>query len=60
VFLSTLSTQFNISSACYLYTNSKQDNSAFKCEGGWQLAAGGKQLAAAAGRWVVAFLDFLD
>jgi hypothetical protein len=37
VFLSTLSTQFNISSACYLYTNSKQDNSAFKCEGGWRL-----------------------
>jgi hypothetical protein len=53
VFLSTLSTQFNISSACYLYTNSKQDNSAFKCEGGWRLAA-------AAGRWVVAFLDLLD
>jgi hypothetical protein len=36
VFLSTLSTQNNISLACYLYTNSKQDNSTFKCEGGWR------------------------
>jgi hypothetical protein len=66
VFLSTLSTQFNISSACYLYTNSKQDNSAFKCEGGWRLVVW-RQLAACswwleAGRWqlVVAFLDHLD
>jgi len=60
----------SISSACYLYTNSKQDNSTFKCEGGcgrwceggWRLrlVAGGWQLAAAAGRWVVAFLDLLD
>jgi len=39
VFLSTLSTQNSISLATYLYTNSKQDNSTFKCEGGWQLAA---------------------
>jgi hypothetical protein len=53
VFLSTLSTQFNISSACYLYTNSKQDNSAFKCEGGWRLAAGGKQLVAGGCGWSV-------
>jgi hypothetical protein len=36
VFLSTLSTQNNISLACYLYTNSKQDISTFKCEGGWR------------------------
>jgi len=36
VFLSTLSTHNSISSACYLYTNSKQDNSTFKCEGGWR------------------------
>ena len=41
VFLSILSTQNNISLASYLYTNSKQDNSAFKCEGGWRHAAGG-------------------
>jgi len=65
VFLSTLSTHNSISSACYLYTNSKQDISTFKCEGGWRLAADGIQLVAggwAAGRWqlVVAFLDHLD
>jgi hypothetical protein len=41
VFLSNLSTQNSISSACYLYTNSKQDISTFKCEGGWQHTAGG-------------------
>jgi len=41
VFLSNLSTQNSISSACYLYTNSKQDISTFKCEGGWRLAVGG-------------------
>ena len=66
--LSTLSTQNNISLACYLYTNSKQDNSTFKCEGGWRLwrqTAGGWRLAAGrlvAGRWqlVAAFLDLLD
>jgi hypothetical protein len=52
VFLSTLSTQFNISSACYLYTNSKQDNSAFKCESGWRLQAW-RRLAAAAGGWLL-------
>jgi hypothetical protein len=49
VFLSTLSTQNNISLACYLYTNSKQENSTFKCEGGWRLwrqTAGGWRLAA--------------
>jgi hypothetical protein len=48
VFLSTLSTQNSISSACYLYTNSKQENSTFKCEGGWRLwrqTAGGWRLA---------------
>jgi len=60
VFLSILSTQNNISLACYLYTNSKQDISTFKCEGGWRLAAYSWWLAAAAGRWVVAFLDLLD
>jgi hypothetical protein len=38
VFLSTLSTQNNIGLATYLYTNSKLDNSAFKCEGGWRMA----------------------
>ena len=63
VFLSILSTQNSISSACYLYTNSKQENSTFKCEGGWRLwrqTAGGWRLAA--GRWqlVAAFLDLLD
>jgi hypothetical protein len=36
VFLSTLSTHNSISSAYYLYTNSKQDISTFKCEGGWR------------------------
>ena len=43
VFLSILSTHNSISSACYLYTNSKQENSTFKCEGGWRLrlVAGG-------------------
>ena len=40
VFVSILSTQNNISLACYLYTNSKQDISTFKCEGGWRLVAG--------------------
>jgi len=48
VFLSTLPTQNNISLASYLYTNSKQDNSTFKCEGGcgrwceggWRLVGG--------------------
>jgi hypothetical protein len=39
VFLSNLSTHNSISSACYLYTNSKQDISTFKCEGGWRLTA---------------------
>jgi hypothetical protein len=68
VFLSTLSTHNNISLACYLYTNSKQDNSTFKCEGGWRLwrqTTGVKAACSwwlAAGRWqlVVAFLDHLD
>jgi hypothetical protein len=62
VFLSSLSTQNSISLAYYLYTNSKQDNSAFKCEGGWRLAAGGWWLGGDS--WwlqvVVAFLDLLD
>jgi len=57
VFLSTLSTQNNISLASYLYTNSKQDNSTFKCEGGcgrwceggWRHAAGGWRLVG--GSW---------
>jgi hypothetical protein len=59
VFLSILSTQNNISLACYLYTNSKQENSTFKCEGGWRLwrqTAGGWRLAAgvwAVGGWAV-------
>jgi hypothetical protein len=47
VFLSILPTQNNISLACYLYTNSKQENSTFKCEGGWRLwrqTAGGWRL----------------
>jgi len=61
VFLSNLSTQNNISLACYLYTNSKQDISTFKCEGGWRHTAGGWrwQLVAASGgclpwpsRWI--------
>jgi hypothetical protein len=51
VFLSTLSTQNSISLATYLYTNSKQDNSTFKCEGGWRHAAGG--WAVTAGGWAV-------
>jgi len=52
VFLSNLSTHNSISSACYLYTNSKQENSTFKCEGGWRLwrqRAGGW----AVGGWAV-------
>jgi len=60
VFLSSLSTQNSISLACYLYTNSKQDISTFKCEGGWRL--GGWWLGGES--WwlqvVVAFLDLLD
>jgi hypothetical protein len=52
VFLSTFSTQNNIGLATYLYTNSKQDNSAFKCEGGWQMAVC-RQLAACSW-WLVA------
>jgi hypothetical protein len=53
VFLSTLSTQNNISLACYLYTNSKQDNSTFKCEGGCgRWCEGGMQPVA--GGWSVA------
>jgi len=74
VFLSSLSTQNSISLACYLYTNSKQDISTFKCEGGWRHTAGGWRLAAGGwrlGGWwlggdswwlqvVVAFLDLLD
>jgi len=51
VFLSSLSTQNSISSACYLYTNSKQDISTFKCEGGWRHTAGG--WAVASGSWAV-------
>jgi hypothetical protein len=49
VFLSTLSTHNSISSACYLYTNSKQENSTFKCEGGWRLVGHSWWLA---GRWL--------
>jgi len=37
VFFFTFSTHNSISSACYLYTNSKQDILTFKCEGGWRL-----------------------
>jgi len=51
VFLSNLSTHNSISSAGYLYTNSKQDNSTFKCEGGWRLAANSWWLVA--GGWAV-------
>jgi hypothetical protein len=56
VFLSILSTHNSISLACYLYTNSKQDISTFKCEGSWRLAAYSGWLAAggmrhAAGGW---------
>jgi hypothetical protein len=51
--------------------NSKQDNSTFKCEGGWRHTAGGWWLAAGGCKWwlgddswwlqvVVAFLDLLD
>jgi hypothetical protein len=72
VFLSSLFTQNSISSAGYLYTNSKQDISTFKCEGCWRLwrhAAGGWRLGGC--KWwlggdswwlqvVVAFLDLLD
>jgi hypothetical protein len=46
VFLSNLSTQNSIHLATYLYTNSKQDISTFKCEGGWRLAAGRLQVVA--------------
>jgi hypothetical protein len=56
VFLSNLSTYNSISSADYLYTNSKQDNSTFKCEGGWRQTAGGWWLVAggwAVGGWAV-------
>jgi len=57
VFLSTLSTHNNISLASYLYTNSKKDNSTFKCEGGcgrwceggWRHAVGGWRLVG--GSW---------
>jgi hypothetical protein len=52
VFLSNLSTQNSIHLATYLYTNSKQDISTFKCEGGWWLAAG--RLQVVAGGWAVA------
>jgi hypothetical protein len=62
VFLSSISTQNSISLACYLYTNSKQDNLAFKCEGGWRHTAGSWWLGGDS--WwlqvVVAFLDLLD
>jgi hypothetical protein len=51
VFLSSLSTQNSIHLATYLYTNSKQDISTFKCEGGWRHTAGG--WAAASGGWAV-------
>jgi hypothetical protein len=59
VFLSSLSTQNSIHLATYLYTNSKQDNSTFKCEGGWRLTAYSWWLAAdgiqlVAGGWAVA------
>jgi hypothetical protein len=71
VFLSSLSTQNSIHLATYLYMNSKQDNSTFKCEGGWRHTAGGWWLAAGGCKWwlgddswwlqvVVAFLDLLD
>ena len=40
----------NISWALYLYTNSKQEFSTFKCEGGWRLQVW-RRLAAAAGGW---------
>ena len=60
-------THNSISSACYLYTNSKQENSTFKCEGGCgRWCEGGWRLRLVghgwwlAGRWVVAFLDLLD
>jgi hypothetical protein len=59
VFLSNLSTHNSISSGCYLYTNAKQENSTFKCEGDWRLwrqTAGGWWLAAggwAVGGWAV-------
>jgi hypothetical protein len=52
VFLSNLSTYNSISSACYLYTNSKQENSTFKCEGGWRLWQLWRQTAG--GWWLVA------
>jgi hypothetical protein len=49
VFLSIISHTNNINLAAYLYTKSKQENSTFKCEGGWRLwrlVAGGWWLAA--------------
>jgi hypothetical protein len=49
VFLSSLSTQNSIHLATYLYMNSKQDNSTFKCEGGWRHTTGGWRLAVASG-----------
>jgi hypothetical protein len=69
LFLSSLSTQNSIHLATYLYTNSKQDISTFKCEGGWRHIAGGWRLGGC--KWwlggdswwlqvVVAFLDILD
>jgi hypothetical protein len=62
VFLSSLSTQNSIHLATYLYTNSKQDISTFKCEGGWRL--GGCKWWLGGDSWwlqvVVAFLDLLD
>jgi hypothetical protein len=62
VFLSNLSTQNSIHLATYLYTNSKQDISTFKCEGGWRL--GGCKWWLGGDSWwlqvVVAFLDLLD
>jgi hypothetical protein len=47
VFLSIISHTNNINLAAYLYTKSKQENSTFKCEGGWRLwrlVAGGWRL----------------
>jgi hypothetical protein len=67
VFLSTLSTQNNISLASYLYTNSKQDNSTFKCEGGcgrwceggWRHAAGGWRLRLVSG-WLPSLTFWIE
>jgi len=65
VFLSSISTQNSISLACYLYTNSKQDNLAFKCEGGWRhtvgswwLAVGGWAVTAGGCKWWLPSLTF--